>query len=377
MKKGFDRLRGVATAGAVGISSLALNLAGVGSARAAATTLPLVSLTRGSAKWQQIKNTSRLVVNSSSSAVATNSGIFISSAQSGLAINDAALTTGLDNAVDSALFLSVGNHVFKNPDTTADLTSDTLQSDTVTAFEPGLNVSIEYYFHPTRPLVRALYSFTNTTGLNKTIDNILIGGNLGSDGATTLQASSDGDSLLQNSDLWFVTNNKASNTDPDPDVDSDTPVITISRYGNGAASIPVNGFTPGNGIDNFANRYSITVPANSTARILIFAELNKTISEARTCALDFETLDAASSAGLLTGLTIQLNEIVNYATATGTTTSSSCTHNSSNTATPAPDPGTGSATDEDLSTGMLSSKELALILGLISLSRIRRKKQAE
>ncbi len=369
MKKGFDRLRGIATASAIGIAAAA------GNARAVSTPLPVSALTRGSARWQQIKNTSRLLVNTSGSAFTTNSGILITTGQSGFAINDAALTTGMDNAFDSALFLSIGSNVFKNPDETVDLTGDTIKTDTITGFETSIDVSIDFYFHPTRPLVRALYNFTNTSNIAITLDNILIGGNLGSDFDTTIQGSSDGDNVLLNTDLWLITNNKESGTDPDTNVELDTPVITISRFGSGSSSIPVATVIPGAGNDIFANRYSITVPANGTARILVFAELNRTIAEAKVCAQDFETLDAASSAGLLTGLTIQINEIANYATATGTGVSSNCTHSSS-----PPPPSSGgddSPTDTDLSTGALSPASISCLLGLLALSRLPRKNKSQ
>ncbi|MFV9615972.1 MAG: hypothetical protein ACNYZG_08450, partial [Gammaproteobacteria bacterium] len=55
MKKGFDRLRGVAAASAMG-----LGLIGAGSVRAASTATPITKLTRGTAIWKTIQNQSLL-----------------------------------------------------------------------------------------------------------------------------------------------------------------------------------------------------------------------------------------------------------------------------------------------------------------------------
>ncbi|HHJ35965.1 MAG TPA: LPXTG cell wall anchor domain-containing protein, partial [Gammaproteobacteria bacterium] len=230
---------------------------------------------------------------------------------------------------------------------------------------------------------RALYSFTNTSGSDRTLDNVMIGGNLGSDETTLVQATSDADSTLEDSDLWFITSNTASGIDPDPTKPADTPVVTISRNGTGAASVPTNGFIVGGTTDSFANRYTITVPANSTARILVFAEINKTISDAKTCAKDFETLDDASNAGLLTGLTAQQQiEIVNYDTASGTSTVSSCIHTGSSGGgnngggNSGGSSGGSSSSTGSKSTGALSPSGIAALLGLLTLTRVRRKKKA-
>jgi len=368
MKKGFNRLRGVATA-----SAISLGLMGAGSGRAATLTLPVTKLSRGSAEWSQINNTFLNTV-SGPSFIATTNGIVITSNGTGFAINDAGLTNGLDEAFNAGMYMVARSSgitaVFKNPDSTVDLTNDSLKSDLITDFFTDIDTQVEYYFHPTRPVVRAMYSFTNTSGSAKTIE-VMIGGNLGSAVSTTIQSTSDDDTTVEATDLWLISNNKSLNTNPDESDLNDTPVVTISRFGTDATTTAENGITLGTLSGIFAHRYDISVAGNSTARVLVFAELSKTIDDAKTCAKDFETLDTASSAGLLSGLTIQLDEIVNYDVATGSTISSACIHTGGSGSGSSSG---GSSTEDDKieSTGAISLTSTTALISLLGLVRLRR-----
>jgi len=368
MKKGFNRLRGVATA-----SAISLGLMGAGSGRAATLTLPVTKLSRGSAEWSQIKNTFLNTV-SGPLSISTTNGIVITSSDSGFAINDAGLTNGLDEAFNAGMYMVARSSgittVFKNPDNTVDLTNDSLKSDLITDFFTDIDAQVEYYFHPTRPVVRTMYSFTNTSGSAKTIE-AMIGGNLGSATSTTIQSTSDDDTTVEATDLWLISNNKSLNTNPDASDSNDTPVVTISRFGKDATTTAENGVTLGTLSGIFAHRYDISVAGNSTTRVLVFAELSKTIDDAKTCAKDFETLDAASSAGLLSGLTIQLDEIVNYAVATGSTISSACIHTGGSGSGSSSG---GSSTEDDKieSTGAISLTSTTALISLLGLVRLRR-----
>ncbi len=354
MKKGFDRLRGVAAASAMGLGML-----GAGSARAATTPLG-ISITTAGARWQNI-NTGPILAFGQSSLF-TGSGIsFPSITASGMLLNNASLTSGIDNAFDGALFMATlqsgSTKLFDNPDGTVDLTNTTLTSDLQTNFLTGIDAQIEYYFHPSRPVVRALYSFDNTTSDDITFQ-VYIGGNLQSGNATNIQSTSDDDTDVETSDLWIISSNKSIGTDPTTGT-ADTPVITISRFGTDAVE-PKNGAQLANGAGTFGHLYDVTVPGNSTRRILVFAELNSSIDDAKTAAADFETLDAAELAGLLSGFNsnnIRFDEIINYIEDTS-------------------DDGDDSSDDDDgdLSTGALNAPATAMLLGLLTLSRVRRKK---
>ncbi len=379
-KTGFERLRRVATTTA----AIGAGLLGAGNtARATQTNLALTR-TASSAKWKTIGN--QPILPAGVTQFTTSSGVVFGSGStpSALAINNASLTTGLDNAFDASLYmamrLSGSTRLFKNPDSKVDLTGDNLSADRITDFFPGVSAQIEYYFHPSRPLVRALYSFENTSGSSQTFD-VIIGGNLGSADATTIQATSHragnadtSDTTLETDDRWLVTNNQPPGNDPDNSVATDTPVVTISRFGSGGVA-PANGITPGNLAGSlsgtYVHRYTVTVANNATARILVFVELSRSIETAKTCARDFETLDAADAAGLLTGLAsrIDLDEIVNYAAADGILTASSCSHADGNTGSSSSggSASTGTGDNGSLATGALSATQLLFLLSLLTL----------
>ncbi|MFZ2236524.1 MAG: hypothetical protein WBP11_04615, partial [Dokdonella sp.] len=97
------------------------------------------------------------------------------------------------------------------------------------------------------------------------------------------------------------------------------PRITLSRYGTGAAVIPSNALTPGNGDSQtatFGLRYPVTIAPGATARLMVFAQLSDpTLAPAAAIAAarDFESVPALQAAGLLSGLSAnELSEVVNY-----------------------------------------------------------------
>ncbi len=355
MKKGFDRLRGVVAASAMGLGVL-----GGGSARAATATFGITTTTAG-VKWLDI-NTGPVLAFGQSSLL-TGSGInFPSVSVSAMLINNASLTSGIDDAFDGILFMATlqsgVTKRFDNPDGTVDLTSNTLTSDIQTDFLTGIDAQIEYYFHPTRPLVRALYSFENTTSSEITFQ-VYIGGNLQSGNVTNIQSTSDDDTDVESSDLWIISSNRSLGTNPTTGT-TDTPVITISRFGTDSAE-PKNGVQLANGAGTFGHLYDVTVPQTSTRRIMVFVELNALIDDAKIAAADFETLAAAELAGLLTGFiskNITFDEIINYTEDTTDNSNSGSSNNDD---------------DGDLSTGTLSASAITMLLGLLTLSRVRKK----
>ena len=139
MKKGFDRLRGLAAASAMG-----LGLIGAGSARAASTALPIANLTRGTAVWKTIQNQSLLfsaTLNGMPDRILTNTTLpstevfsYLASSSSispAFAIADVS-ASGFTQAFDDVLHLAVNGVLFVNPDLIVDLTDDTVSSDTQT-----------------------------------------------------------------------------------------------------------------------------------------------------------------------------------------------------------------------------------------------------
>jgi len=343
-----------------------LGLIGAGSARAASTALPIANLTRGTAIWKTIQNQSPLFSGTFGTIVTdTSQGFshFAGSSLTAFAIADVS-ASGFAEAFNNALHLAVNGVLFVNPDTSVDLTGDTVSSDTLTL--AGVDTEIQYYFHPVRPVVRAMYSFKNTSSSEISI-KALIAGALSSDLTTTIQGTSIDSSspvIADDLDLWRVSNdqtNFGTNSSTDP-------AITLTRFGTGASVIPVSVLTLGDvssntgDPDNFGERYHISIAAGETARILVFAEISKTIAEATSSAVDFASMDAAFTAGMLTGLSFtEVNEVVNYGALGATTT---------------PDSGTSSPADEDEETGALNLTALTTLLGLLTLVRVGRNKKA-
>ncbi len=382
MKKGFDRLRGVAAASAMGLGLMA-----AGSARAANTTLPIATLTRGTAIWRSIQNQSLLFSATStamSRKILTDTTLpstvvfsYLASSSSvspAFAIADVS-ASGFAEAFDNVLHLAVNGVLFVNPYASVDLTGDTITSSTQTLAD--VDTEIQYYFHPDRPVVRAMYSFTNNSSGSLDI-KALIAGALSSDLTTTIQATSTADSTPapdDSQDLWRVSNDQ-TNLGTDSSTD---PAITLTRFGTGALVKPVSVLTLGDdsfntgGPDNFGERYDITILAGETARILVFAEISKTIDDATSCAVDFASMDAAAKADMLTGLLIEeVNEVVNYGAlgdiaAPDTTCLKVITQ---------PDPDPTPPADEDEDTGALNLTALTTLLGLLTLVRVGRNKKA-
>ena len=328
MKKGFDRLRGVAAASAMGLGLLG----GAGSVRAVTvTTKTKVGFNTNSwyttsssttswltvavpTYWAGIGNRSDMMGNQS---ITTSGGFSLTAGQSAFGIDDG-VVWHLAYVYDGAMFLAVGNNLFVNPDNTVDLTDYTLTTDTVVNITPGVDAQIQYHFIERADLktavIRALYSVTNTTG-GDVSTSLLVMGNYQSNEKTTVQGTSDGDLIVEATDYWVASNNYIGDT-PEYAFWSDT---VVSSHGAGAAVVPVVAMTlgsptGGSGLtDNFGYRYDVTIPAGETVRVLAFNAMSEVMSQALVGATDFESLGAANTAGLLSGLTAtQLSEIVNY-----------------------------------------------------------------
>jgi hypothetical protein len=305
--KGFDRIRSIAAAGAMGLSFFG----GASIARAVSKSLPAVvtiSHNNWTVHWGgSISNG----IDNQSTSMLTTGGNEVS--KSFFCISDATLTVGgntYGDAFDGAFQLLLDGVAFANPDGNVDLTGNTLTTDTITI--SGLQTTIQYYFVPDRPVIRIQYSFHNAGGSPVSVP-ALIGGNLGSDDDSTIQMTSDGDQAVERSDKWYFSNDSGTVGD-EPDSD---PNFTLSRFFDGAEVIPTSVAFPGNETEDgyydfFTEKYDITVQPGTTARILIFCQLSSSNADAQAGAADFETLEAAQNAGLLNGLSAsEINEIVN------------------------------------------------------------------
>jgi len=306
---GFGRLRGLLAVATVGGARF---LAG-SVARATEETLGF-DVTTGGVTWYNIGVTGQFP---SDSSVTTTNGVHFSTNTPAFGITSAYLNVGslsYGDALDGALILAVDGNLFLNPDSTVDLTSDaggqTMTTDVVTGIVPGVDARMQYRFYGARPAVRAMYSLTNTTGEEKTVDAGVFS-DLGSDDNTTVRATSDGDTDVEVVDTWYITDDNQVGFDPR---------ITFASHGAGAAVVPFLALTPDGtppAVAVSGHRYHVTIPAGETVRIVVFMELSDptvAVDGAVAAAADFESMAAVRAAGLVDDLgEDQILEIVNYA----------------------------------------------------------------
>lgn len=339
MKKGFDRLKGVAAASAMSLGVLG---AGVGSVRAAPVSTGSSyritlnsSIMWGGAKsgsssgssWTEGVGNISWVGTSSSTASGfsiqnagstyTNFGIAEGGVFSVVALtaDSASASTVnpgfLSDAFDQVMTMAVDGYLYSNPTANPDLTDGLLSGGSMTGIVTGLDAQASLYFHPTRAVARAFYTVTNTTGADIS-STITVMGNMGSDSSTIIQDSSNNDAVNDAADMWVTSSDTGLGIDAE---DGRDPIITTTRYGEGAAVMPTLGadLLGVSNSDNYYHHYAVTVPANGSVSIMMFHEMSNKNASASAGAADFETLAAANSAGLLAGLTTaQLATLVNY-----------------------------------------------------------------
>jgi uncharacterized delta-60 repeat protein len=132
----------------------------------------------------------------------------------------------------------------------------------------GLEIDREIFIPTlgTHDFARTVDTFTNSTGSSVTTP-VRIVGNLGSDAATTVFATSDGDLIVEPTDLWFGT---------DDGDGTGTPAIIHLLHGPfGLQPTSVNVIE-----DNVEWTYDLTVPAGATKRLAYFTVLGTTRAEA-------------------------------------------------------------------------------------------------
>jgi Ca2+-binding RTX toxin-like protein len=127
----------------------------------------------------------------------------------------------------------------------------------------GLNVTAQYIANQVDPILQGVYSLANPTGSAITVP-VRWGGNLGSDNFTFIKGTSSGDTILDASDSWVVTDDYTAAELGDP---------TITHYFSPNAS----GVTRTNATlnrDNLSVDYTVTIPAFSTISLQFSNLLN-------------------------------------------------------------------------------------------------------
>ncbi len=304
---GFNKLKGLASAGALGIAGML----GVGGNRGGSSISGTLSLTADNVVWRFNNEDSF----PTSGTVITTGGAIYSVSQSAYCVVEAIVFDSLAAysnafAFDSALILGVDGNLFFNPDSTVILDGNTVTSDVVTDIIPGVDAQIQYRIFTDRKVVRGLFTMTNTTPNSISLNAAILGGFGANESDINIVATSDADTSIDNSDLWFVT-------DEDTAQGGDDPVITTTRHGVDAEVVPTNALTPINDGAVYGLRYQLNIATGETVRVMVFHELGLPnlvdITNQVAKAADFESMTSLDAAGLINDLNDSVRDtIVNY-----------------------------------------------------------------
>lgn len=168
---------------------------------------------------------------------------------------------GSNDAYDAGVQLTLGGVTFQNADSVAlqypGVPEIWLGPDTVS----GLQVTRRVYVSPVRRFARFLEVIENrgsaTVALTAAIDI-----NLGSDGATILVGTSDGDATFETSDRWIITD--------DADATGDPTLMHVIQ-GTGASVVPSTVAAPAGGLQY---TFPLSVPAGGKVILMHYASQN-------------------------------------------------------------------------------------------------------
>ena len=218
-------------------------------------------------------------------------------------------TTTRGDAFDNGLMLLVDGKPFDDPDGDGRRKGQTLRvgPDKLR----GLKISETARALQDSPTLRALYQFKNPQN-HRVSRTVTVDSNLGSDGFTRIEQTSNGDQELTESDRWIVTSDAS---DPDS---SDPPVTHVLSGKQAGTSVSEVRETPGEACEfgDFSDAlivdYEVSVPADSKRYLMVFAEMNDD-SNAGAVAEAAKFDDKGLSNKLLKGLsdTVQ-NRILNW-----------------------------------------------------------------
>lgn len=354
MSNGFDRLRGVLIASAMGV-----NVVGAGSARATTTTIRQAIPTRGLnisyslndrdegfyatnlspdptsqpiyTNWGWMVGPGKATETLYSSSISTDTNFLLGNTGSQNAFVARlgqlyfSVTNGSSSTIttrsysyavggfDGVMGLKVDGQTFVNPSSQVDLTyyvgtndavSDDIiiQTDARTDLVTGLSVSINHRFFSDQPVLRSLFTFQNTSSADITVDATVVGDHFlqpGSAGLTfhgSRNASGD-NSALEENDYWYIASDSdwvASSTEVG------APHVVLVRYGVDGEVVPTNVDSYSvTRLDDFSWEYELTIPAGETKHIMAFAAVVQYLNDAQESAavLDDLGIDTAEEFG--------------------------------------------------------------------------------
>ncbi|MCC2671997.1 MAG: hypothetical protein K0Q72_4468, partial [Armatimonadetes bacterium] len=197
----------------------------------------------------------------------------------GLGTNDARLiSTNQGDAFDGGMTLWVNNDIYVAPPSPT-VTPSLVATDP--APMSGLNVSVEYYALTSSPTLRMQAIFQNPSPMPVSVTATLVS-NLGSDSGTTVVGTSSGDATFTAADDWIVTDD-GSSTGNDPAV---THFLAGATGAVQPSSVSQTVFSR-SGTEGILANYPLTVPGNSTRRLVFFVQLNTSSANGVTNAAPF------------------------------------------------------------------------------------------
>ena len=216
---------------------------------------------------------------------------------------------GLD-AYDSGFAMGINGSLFAPSSSAATFANNIFNSGVATY--QGYTAQAQLTFYQSMPIVRALYTFHNTSASSVTL-RLNWQMNLGSDANTAIRGtSSGGNGSVANGDRWFVSSDSGQGG----------AINTLVRFGQYAQITPTGQLLPAGGADLLSDQYSLTLGAagsgTDTLSLMMFGELgdvsgglNPASAAAIANASMFNNFDTLGAAGLTNGLP-NLNSIENW-----------------------------------------------------------------
>jgi len=209
---------------------------------------------------------------------------------------DGNINNGTSDAYDGGMRLSIDNVGFPQF-ATGSLTLDDRQITLGIAEMLGLRVARRIYVPDDEAFVRYLEVLSNPTDADIAVE-LRIDTNLGSDGNTVIVSTTDGDTAIEATDTWVVTDD-TNNGGGDPS-------LAHVTAGPGAAIPPPVITAP---LGRIAYAYDLTVPANGRVIVMHFDSQNANRAAAIASAQDLTGLGN----GTLDGLSAEeMADVVNF-----------------------------------------------------------------
>jgi hypothetical protein len=229
-------------------------------------------------------------------------GCIQSDAGSGAAVCDAAVA-GQEDAFDYAVMYWVNNIQVGGLLSTPDVSSAVYTPVNI----DGLSVQLKYELISSSATLRAFLTLANPTDYDISA-SVVYANNYGSDTRTSVLETSSGDVVFDTSDRWVVTDDYPT-TAADPSNTTvlygpDSPAVTPSSVSQTVFSC--------SGTQGTKATYNLLVPAGETYALMMFQQLNTTVSKAMTAVSEFDSTPGLGSE-LLTGLSEDdLLSVVNW-----------------------------------------------------------------